>query len=139
MPRMKWIEEGLRFSCTSCGNCCKGPGYVWVDESDIRAMAEVLEMEPDAFSRRYVRRTRGRLSLTETGPDDRCVLLGDDDKCRVYDVRPRQCRTFPFWPEAMKKRHVFESFSEYCPGIGKGRLYTEAEIREILDDGKPTG
>mgnify|MGYP003145583089 FL=1 len=37
-----WYRDGLHFSCTQCGNCCTGaPGVVWVDESEIKAIAEV--------------------------------------------------------------------------------------------------
>ena len=38
-----WYAEGLRFTCTRCGKCCGGPpGYVWVDQGDIRAIAAKL-------------------------------------------------------------------------------------------------
>ena len=42
----EWYHEGLRFECTQCGKCCSGaPGFVWVDDGEVAAMAQVMEME----------------------------------------------------------------------------------------------
>ncbi|MFG0335929.1 MAG: YkgJ family cysteine cluster protein, partial [Maioricimonas sp. JB049] len=39
-----WYRDGLQFSCTQCGNCCTGsPGYVWVTEEEIAAIAAHLD------------------------------------------------------------------------------------------------
>ncbi len=36
-----WFEDGLRFRCTRCGNCCTGaPGYVWVNDEELSAIAD---------------------------------------------------------------------------------------------------
>src|SRR5947209_3528876 len=35
-----WYKDGLRFTCTRCGHCCTGePGFVWVDDDDLAAIA----------------------------------------------------------------------------------------------------
>ena len=48
--RQAWYSEGLRFECTQCGACCSGePGYVWVDEAEIAAMANEMKMSVDAI------------------------------------------------------------------------------------------
>ena len=51
-----WYGDGLQFSCTACGKCCKGPrqGYVWVDDDEIRALAEAVGLSLNAFGRRYL-------------------------------------------------------------------------------------
>ncbi len=136
---MKWFKDGLCFECTRCGNCCKGPGYVWVKDREIRAMAEHLDMDVDEFGRRFLKRYKGRLSLTEKGPEHRCILLGDDDRCMVYPVRPDQCKTFPFWPLPVKRREEWEALKEYCPGVDRGRLYTRDEIRDLMDTKRSPG
>lgn len=128
---MSWIDDGLRFECTACGNCCKGPGYVWVRPLEIRRMARALGLCEEEFSRRYVSRVDARLSLTDRGSQERCVLLGDDDRCAVYDARPDQCRSFPFWREHLRKRSAWEALGKDCPGIDRGRIHTREEIQRI--------
>jgi Fe-S-cluster containining protein len=56
-----------------------------------------------------------------------------DGCCSVYEARPRQCRSWPFWPENMKKRVWEKEITSYCKGVGKGRLYTEEEIQKIVE------
>jgi len=41
-----WYKPGLRFKCTECGACCTGaPGYVWISEKEIKAVAHHQEKE----------------------------------------------------------------------------------------------
>ena len=84
--QQKWYSEGLRFECTQCGACCSGePGYVWVEQSEIAAMAGELNMSVDAFERKFVRDLGYDKSLIEY-PDGDCILLDPDTrKCTVYE------------------------------------------------------
>ena len=35
-----WYQQGLKFHCLGCGDCCTGePGYVWVTKAEIAALA----------------------------------------------------------------------------------------------------
>ena len=61
-----WYEEGLRFKCTGCGECCTGsPGYVWVSPTEAEAIAKRLGIPVEEFIKKYTRRVGDRLSLTE--------------------------------------------------------------------------
>ncbi len=55
-----------------------------------------------------------------------------DSRCAVYDARPWQCRTWPFWPENMNETVWEREVASYCPGVGKGRLYSAEEIKLII-------
>ncbi len=137
---MVWYAEGLRFGCTGCGRCCTGaPGYVWVTEQEIQEMAHHIQLPIDLFYRRYVRRVGQRLSLIERRNGD-CVFLRDGKLCEVYPQRPRQCRTFPFWPLALRDRQGWESLREDCEGIDHpdGKLYTAEEIERSLHEEDPS-
>lgn len=143
-PRAEpWYAEGLKFTCTRCGECCRGPapGYVEVDEGMIARLAEHLGLEPDAFSRRYVRwmSSLGVYSLTEKKNGD-CIFWSDDGGCTVYSVRPTQCRTFPFWPETIESPEAWDEYAADCPGMtrgkaGAGKRYLKDEI-EVLSGGQ---
>ena len=124
-----WYSEGLRFECTQCGACCSGdPGYVWVDQTEIEGMAADLGLELDAFERKFVRKVGPDRSLLEYDNGD-CILLDPvSRKCTVYESRPIQCRTWPFWDSTLEKKRDWKETCEVCPGAGKGKLYTFEQI-----------
>lgn len=125
-----WYHEGLRFQCTECGDCCTGdPGFVWVTNREIRALAEALGLDVAEFEAKYVRRVGSRKSLVER-PSGDCILFdGKKRKCTVYEHRPRQCRTWPFWQSNVESPAAWRETCKSCPGSGKGRLYTIEEIQ----------
>jgi uncharacterized protein len=113
----KWYQEGLRFKCTECGKCCTGsPGYVWVSEDEMQAMADFLAIPLKEFVRRYIRRVGQRYSLVESKITYDCVFL-KDKKCLVYGARPTQCRTYPWWPSNLRSKESWEETALTCEGI----------------------
>ena len=98
MDDQPWYQDGLRFQCVQCGACCTGaPGFVWVNKEEIAALAAALRLDAGEFERRYVRRVGIRKSLIEL-PGGDCVFFHREScTCQVYQERPRQCRTWPFW------------------------------------------
>jgi uncharacterized protein len=125
-----WYKDGLRFKCTGCGDCCTGsPGYVWVNQADIAAMAVKIGMAVDEFEKLFVRHVGVRKSLNEYSNGD-CVFFDNKTrKCRVYEARPRQCRTWPFWDSNVRTREAWDETCQVCPGSGKGRLYQLEQIQ----------
>jgi Fe-S-cluster containining protein len=129
MPKAPWFRDGLKFQCTQCGNCCTGaPGYVWVDQEEIAAIAKSCGETVAEFERQFVRQVGARKSLIEFDNGD-CVFLDPATrKCGIYDLRPRQCRTWPFWESNINDAAAWKHTCEVCPGSGKGTLYTVDEI-----------
>ena len=126
-----WYADGLRFTCTQCGDCCTGaPGYVWVNQQEIDAMAAKFELSPTEFERRFVKSVGVRRTLAERKNYD-CVLLDPETrKCRAYEARPRQCRTWPFWDSNLKSPAAWQQTCEVCPGSGQGQLYQLETIQQ---------
>lgn len=126
-----WYRDGLRFRCTACGDCCTGaPGYVWVNQAEIVALADRLGMDVAAFEKKYVRKVGVRRSLVEYKNGD-CVFFDNQTrKCQVYEQRPRQCRTWPFWNSNLRTPEAWAETCEACPGSGQGRLYQLEHIQE---------
>jgi Fe-S-cluster containining protein len=120
-----WYQKGLRFECSQCGDCCRGPGFVWVDVSEIASLAGFLEISEETFARTYLRRVSGRTALTDNSRTD-CIFW--DQGCTVYPARPRQCRTFPFWDSHLENAQAWDRITTECPGAGEGRNYSLAEI-----------
>jgi uncharacterized protein len=136
---MTWYAEGLRFSCQRSGNCCTGaPGQVWVSEAEIDGLALATGLDADSFRRRYTRTIYRRgVSLTEKANND-CVFFRTGHGCQVYEQRPRQCRTWPFWRALLSSPEAWAAAAKDCPGIGKGRLHQLDEIEaNRQDDGLP--
>jgi len=126
-----WYADGLRFRCTQCGDCCTGAeGYVWVNQQEVEELAAARGMTPAVFERRFVKRVGIRRSLKERKGGD-CVLLdADTRKCTVYDARPRQCRTWPFWDSNLRSPEAWAEAAEACPGCNKGNLVPLEQIVE---------
>jgi uncharacterized protein len=131
MAKTPWYKDGLRFRCTGCGDCCTGaPGYVWVNKDEIAALAARLKMDVDRFEHKYVRRIGIRKSLVEF-PNGDCVFFDNQTrKCTVYEDRPRQCRTWPFWGSNLRTEEAWAETCDVCPGSGKGKLYTLEHIED---------
>ena len=123
-----WYRDGLRFTCTRCGNCCTGaPGYVWVDPREIERLAEVVGLSVEDFGARYLRRVGQRVSLIER-PNGDCIFWDRAAGCTVYEGRPTQCRTWPFWPETIETPEDWEAVREGCPGAGRGQWFSVEQI-----------
>ena len=124
-----WYVAGLAFDCAGCGRCCAGPdeGYVWATEREIAAIATHLELAADQMRRQYVRKVGRRHSLVEMRGSHDCVFLtgpdtAGDRTCRIYPVRPRQCRTWPFWANNVSDPDAWTEAGQRCRGINRGTL-----------------
>ncbi len=118
-------KEGFNFAfdpkaCESCeGNCCIGEsGYVWVKGDEIEKIASFLSLDEDEFKRKHLRKARFKYSLKEIKLDEKNYICEFFDlkskRCQIYEVRPNQCRTFPFWEHFINNTKEVE---EECPGI----------------------
>lgn len=123
-----WYRDGLAFECTKCGNCCTGaPGFVWVDHDEIQRLADFQGESLDDFGRKYLRQVGRDLSLIEK-PGGDCIFWDKSQGCTVYEARPVQCRTWPFWHENIESPEDWTRVQGGCPGAGQGRVYSIDEI-----------
>ncbi|UCM99627.1 YkgJ family cysteine cluster protein [Sulfurimonas sp. SWIR-19] len=106
-------------ACATCeGRCCTGEsGYIYVTKSEIFAIAEVLAMDVNEFALKYLFKKGYKYSIKENKINDSYECVFYDRKtngCKIYNARPNQCKTFPFWD--YYKTRVDELKLE-CPGI----------------------
>jgi Fe-S-cluster containining protein len=119
---------------------------VFLSGEDIAGLAAAKDAAPDEFTKMYCRwmlwpdgkgGSVERLSLRERtvgmGPErsEDCVFWRDG--CTVYEARPLQCRTYPFWSELLASEEVWRKTGESCPGIGGGAWHSVMEIAGILE------
>jgi uncharacterized protein len=108
------LEMWKKTDCLSCANCCKtmSPTYT---PKDIARISAHVGMTVDEFRRKYLRKDRQGDWINRVQP---CQFLNlEDNKCSIYEVRPRDCAGFP---HHTRKRmvdymHVFKQNIEYCP------------------------
>jgi uncharacterized protein len=111
-----WYAEGLRFSCTGCGACCTGKGRVWLTEADIMRLSTALKREPHEVVEELLERVEGRWAMREDPNNGDCALL-KEHRCTAYEGRPRQCRTFPWWPSTLTSIAQWEEVRRVCEGV----------------------
>lgn len=133
-PKAEWWEAGVRFECQGSGKCCVSRGeygFVYMTLKDRKRMAKVLGQPLTKFTEKYCAKTDGVHHLIDgDGPD--CLFL-INGKCSVYEGRPDQCRSWPFWPEVMTAKRWKKDVEAFCPGVGKGRIWKAEEIRSIIE------
>ena len=137
-----WYADGLAFTCTQCGNCCTGePGNTWVTPAEVAKLAARLGLDEPGFRRKYTRDAwrsgELRTSLLDTKAND-CVFFKREIGCTVYEDRPRQCRTWPFWRSNLREREDWDDTARTCPGMNRGEVHPADEIAQTAaDDGLP--
>ena len=127
-PKSAWFAGGLRFSCTQCGDCCTGePGYVWMNDQEIKEIALFLNVPEREVREYYGKKGVKGITLREKSNGE-CVFFEKGKGCVIYEVRPTQCRTWPFWEGNIKNPTAWAKTCEICPGSGTGALISAEEI-----------
>ncbi|MDG1277978.1 MAG: YkgJ family cysteine cluster protein [Algoriphagus sp.] len=77
--------------CLDCANCCKTTSPIFLN-TDIDRLAKVFRMKSSNFIDEYLHRDEEGDFVLNFSP---CPFLGDDNKCLVYEDRPKACREYP--------------------------------------------
>jgi uncharacterized protein len=129
-----WYANGIRFKCTQCGVCCHAKGelaYVYVNQEERRRIAGALEKTLEEFASEYIAMD-GRFYLLKF-KDGKCIFLNEDNSCRVQEVKPTQCLTFPFHHDFMQDEESYEKYvRSYCPG-SKDETAPLHDLKEISE------
>ncbi|MBR1871068.1 MAG: YkgJ family cysteine cluster protein [Kiritimatiellae bacterium] len=106
--------DEAEFRCLGCGACCRiKDGIVRVGDGEIARIAAFLGMDENSFIERECEIAPDRKGLMLRSTEDgACVWLTTSNRCRINQVKPDQCRTFPFsWrnPDS----------GEVCPALAR--------------------
>jgi len=105
-----WTET----DCLACANCCKTMTPTFTD-ADVKRISAHLNMEEDAFRKKWLKKDRSGDWINTKQP---CQFLNlKDNKCSIYEVRPKDCSGFPHHTRRHMTDyiHVFKQNIEYCP------------------------
>lgn len=120
-------QEGYSYgfdqgACATCkARCCTGEsGFIHVNTKEIEDISLFLSIDKQTFIDTYLFKNGYRYSIKERKYQDsyECAFYDrNSNGCTIYEVRPTQCRTFPFW-DYFKTR--VEELKLECPGIIDG-------------------
>jgi uncharacterized protein len=104
-------EISAKIDCTSCGNCCvelKPP----FTAKEIEQVSQRLNISSGQFKEKYTEFDEGKRYIK----DIPCSFL-DGKKCSIYDIRPKDCKTFPYLQKDEFTSRLFGVIDNYsiCP------------------------
>jgi len=110
-------------ACKSCnGECCRGDkGYIFISLEEMKTISSFLSLSLEEFIKRYTVKVGKRYSLIENKYNEEylcCFFDHIEKRCRIYEKRPKQCRTFPFWSCFINNKDCKnDNDLRKCPGI----------------------
>lgn len=113
--RCKELHDELfsDYDCCQCGNCCR-MYRTTIEEEDAERIAAYLGMTFDELKERY-------LIAGETGPvfPAPCPMLQEDGKCRIQEVKPEECKGFPYTdkPDRLYGLYGMMEYAGICPVV----------------------
>ncbi|WP_028575147.1 YkgJ family cysteine cluster protein [Desulfonatronovibrio hydrogenovorans] len=119
------------FTCTMCGQCCRGSGGIVATIEDQKAMALFLHLDLLDFQARYVG-SSGHKSFIRAGQDGLCLFFISGQGCMVHPVKPGPCRAWPFFRGNLLDESSFEMARQYCSGISQDISFADF-VRQGLD------
>ncbi|TFG65185.1 MAG: YkgJ family cysteine cluster protein [Spirochaetales bacterium] len=130
-----FYDKGLSFTCVRCSRCCRiEPGFVFLSARDCKKMADFFSIAVPVFLEKYCRIVDigafKRYSLREK--DNYDCIFWENGKCIVYESRPRQCSSYPFWPANLMDAEAWNSLQTTCPGINQGKKHSKKDIKGVL-------
>lgn len=119
-------ERAAEVPCGSCTACCTSSHFVHIDPDETEALAHI----PAELLFPAPRRPAGHVLL---GYDERghCPMLVDD-RCSIYEVRPRACRTYDC--RVFPASGVEPDAPAIADRVRRWRFTFDARGRQLRDD-----
>ena len=132
-----WHKEEVRFKCEEgCFKCCLKPGVVNFDWEDLEDAAEYLGIPQSKFKKEFqLKKAKSGFWEMDVEENKPCPFLIPDG-CAIHPVKPKQCRTYPFWKENLATKNDWQLTAGFCPGIGTGPKVPNEAIKKNLKDFK---
>jgi Fe-S-cluster containining protein len=119
-------EAFSHIDCLQCAGCCKtiSPRF---KTPDIKRIARHLKMKESAFIEHYLRLDEDGDYVVQRSP---CPFLGQDNYCSIYEVRPGDCRNYPYTDsiDLIKRPRTTYLNTTICPAV----YFVLERLKEIV-------
>ncbi len=104
-----------KIDCLDCANCCTSIPPI-VTRSDVRRLCKATGIKESEFKKQYLRQDEDDDWVMNTTP---CPFLQEDNKCSVYEDRPKACRKYPHTDadEFRNNLDLHAGNAHYCPAV----------------------
>lgn len=106
-----------KIDCLDCANCCKSISPI-VEFDDIHRVSKAMNMQAGDFIDQYLEMDEDGDFVFTSQP---CPMLGEDNKCKVYESRPKACAEYPHISQKhlQKRLKLMLKNTEYCPAVNE--------------------
>ncbi|HMP29973.1 MAG TPA: YkgJ family cysteine cluster protein [Saprospiraceae bacterium] len=123
----QYTEEAYQsVNCLDCGQCCKTTVTTF-DEEDITRAAKFLSISRKEFIKKYLIVDLDKTYTTISTP---CPMLDvSNNKCNIYEVRPKICASFPHTqrPFFIRRKSAHLQNAKFC-------LITQYVLNKLIDN-----
>jgi len=112
----RFHEEAFeKIDCLDCGNCCKTVSPMLTGE-DVRRIAGHLNLTEEAFLAEYGEEDEPGEWFMRRLP---CPFLQEDNRCAIYEIRPRDCAEYPHTDKAgfATRTYGHSNNALVCPAV----------------------
>ncbi|MCO6495524.1 MAG: YkgJ family cysteine cluster protein [Bacteroidetes bacterium] len=123
----KHEEAFEHINCLECANCCKTTSPIFRDV-DIDRISKHLGMRPSEFTTKYLHIDEDDDWVLNTAP---CPFLDKDNRCTIYEVRPKACREYPHTDRKNMAQILDITYRNalICPAVAEITEKIKKEIR----------
>ncbi|WP_411827327.1 YkgJ family cysteine cluster protein [Luteolibacter sp. AS25] len=89
------LDPTVNYVCQRCTACCKWPGDVRIEDSEIAGISGFLGLTEDEFIARYTRLRTNRMGLSLIEKENHECIMLEGNGCKIHEVKPGQCAGFP--------------------------------------------
>ena len=106
-------EAFTKLDCLACASCCRNysPRF---KTPDIKRISRVLSLKESVFIEKYLKVDEDGDYVLQQLP---CPFLEADNRCKIYEDRPSDCRRFPYTDEdiLVKRPVITLKNTSFCP------------------------
>lgn len=101
-----------KINCLDCAGCCSGLPPI-INKTDAQRISKKLGLSVANFENDYLRVDEDKDTVLQQTP---CPFLLEDNKCSIYEFRPKACREYPHTDINFSKNLSYHAKNSlYCP------------------------